>query len=968
MIQGSKPKENLTSGSATPSIRSVSATAAATVRRLARRGGDSLREWATPADNPFLLRALRTETRRHKPFLTLLGIALATFAVNYLAWYLWLLAANGARPPIDPARVPAAVGGGVFGFFAIVTAASCGFGINLAARARSAFLLRQELLKSTLDGLQQLPMAEERWLWMMSAHPTGLGLLVGLAGLPVFAMAWWVGQWTALDIIGLFIVFGILGHAAPVWKPMLWQQQDLKKRTGALDLKQWQAILADAQREAKEAGDDQTIDPLERQRRVQRAMSGATGSFDNNDDSNPGRLAGGKRTNGGNSNAGGAIVAWVMVQFFMAMMAPSLLRGGPLGAQIKAYLPHDIVVLLPGFLLTWPLLAARFLTTPLPFFGFSLPSAVLLLPIWVGFSHQNFSSLAAAVSPVETFWTPARRATRDTISSALKFGLLLCALGYGWPLLVTAGQLARAIAYAPITQTWALAAMWTLAIISGTILCGRAMEVPFKALHRDELQQPEAIKCALIAMGKKMCGAIAIYFLFAWLGGMIGIDAVWASRLAPTVAIAAAFLLADFGGAVLGANLPKRLRWPWRLLRLLWFHGLALYALFRLITSAEASRPFPFESAAFVFLSPFTTLFTLFRFDLSGPAQIWWGVSLQAVIGVGALLVAASIAIGRRPANAEVAVALPSGQNLALRLIIFLLKPFQAVLILLRGMVLGTLRFFDWIARLSNGWNEAVLQRGLRYDNPVLTAELRRRLKREYWPVQWLCVWLAAAASLLIMLLLAWELSRSAEVPAQGAAWIDFSQGGIGGVLGVSWLLAWVSPNGLGQSFDKERQNGTMIFLFLTPMTDAAILLGKLWPSLVYTGGFLLGAVPILSLCGIIAFFQGSAVTLAAGALGALVVVGALLFVSCLQLLFGVRAVKPTEGSTKAALWMLAIECPAVFLIFRTAEATPPWFLSALAFIAAVHFGLAQLCWKLALWSLRKQRYGDVTATGKMAA
>jgi hypothetical protein len=68
-----------------------------------------------------------------------------------------------------------------------------------------------------------MPIAEERWVWMMSAHPTLLSLLIGAVGLPVYALALWTQQWTLLDVVGLVLVFIAIGHVAPIWQPLMWK-------------------------------------------------------------------------------------------------------------------------------------------------------------------------------------------------------------------------------------------------------------------------------------------------------------------------------------------------------------------------------------------------------------------------------------------------------------------------------------------------------------------------------------------------------------------------------------------------------------------------------------------------------------------------------------------------------------------------------------------------------------------------
>jgi ABC-type transport system involved in cytochrome c biogenesis permease component len=175
-----------------------------TAQRALWRGGLVARQWISPHDNPFLGRALRVEARKSRPLLTLLGAAVLALVLitGVYAWWMYeeglhwndALQAGGSVPP--------SLGSNILEFVAILTAGACAYAALYATRARAAYLLRQEVVKGTLDGLQLLPLPEERWVWMLSAHPTMLSLLIGAAGLPVYALAVWTQLWSPLDLLG----------------------------------------------------------------------------------------------------------------------------------------------------------------------------------------------------------------------------------------------------------------------------------------------------------------------------------------------------------------------------------------------------------------------------------------------------------------------------------------------------------------------------------------------------------------------------------------------------------------------------------------------------------------------------------------------------------------------------------------------------------------------------------------------
>jgi hypothetical protein len=247
--------------------------------RSLRRGALAARAWSSLETNPFLERALRVEARKHHPLLAIIGVALLALSLVagiYVAWLWWpiIFWPYTPRPSTaPPVSLPTALGSNLVGFLAIVTAGASGYIAFYSTRARAAYLLRQEVVKGTLDSLQLMPIAEERWVWMMSAHPTLLSLLIGAVGLPVYALALWTQQWTLLDVVGLVLVFIAIGHVAPMWQPLMWKGAAKGKTQQKVDWKTLQESLRLARAEANSAN----LSPaqqLEAQRRAARMMSG----------------------------------------------------------------------------------------------------------------------------------------------------------------------------------------------------------------------------------------------------------------------------------------------------------------------------------------------------------------------------------------------------------------------------------------------------------------------------------------------------------------------------------------------------------------------------------------------------------------------------------------------------------------------------------------------------------------------
>jgi hypothetical protein len=471
-----------------------------------------------------------------------------------------------------------------------------------------------------------------------------------------------------------------------------------------------------------------------------------------------------------------------------------------------------------------------------------------------------------------------------------------------------------------------------------------------------------------------------LYFVFCWLGFQSGVSRAWLARLLPTTLTVAAFLLADFGTAALQTTLQGGARFAFRSFRWVWSIGLGLEALLRIFVGAIRRTPFEFEQAPHVLLSPFVTLLGLFRAELSPPvsnsAVVWWPASLgtiawwygpllQAIIGLLSLAIAAQVVFGKRPAELETPEVAERPRDLLDRVLDALLWPFKMVWNVLKSI-------FDFIARLfaaAKSWllrgNEAVIQRMEKFDNPVLTSEVRRKARRTNWSLHWLLAFVVEAV-IFMSLAMPWliiEFITWRRIPGDWGQWVVYV------TLGVAWGLAGLSVSDGGQAFDRDRANGTLVFLFLTPLTDRAIVTGKALAEFAYAVPLLLTAVPWLLIGWLAAIASSDFYVLAVCTLGILVVASTLVFAVYIQTLFAVRARKPGEGAAKALLCGVLVDGGFIALallfgryLFDTGSA---FFLAMATGLTVLHCLLAFGAWRWALASMRKQRYGDVTTSGK---
>lgn len=927
--------------------------------RLLTRVRLALRMWLLPDNNPFLQRALRQDLRHRKPLQTLCLIFITVVAVCYAGDWLWDRWQSRLSPltwNYAPGEWPAALGRNSIGFVALATAWITALGALLASRARAAPLLRQEVLKATLDQLQLIPVSVERWIWQMSAYPTLISLLIGLAGVPVYLLAILTGQWTPRDLAGLALVFVLIGHAAPTWQPVMWKQQTRRPTSWA----QWRAAMKTAQG-GKSLASMTTAEQMEVERSMQR-LALEPGEQTQGSAAAAGAWWGRRNNQGGLGTFFGFF--WMLNVLFMGI--GTLARGGPMSLMggwwksFTASLPDATTDLFPGIVLTWPLVTARVLLAPLPFFALRLPPVVLIVPLWLLSTLLSNLTLAANVSSAETFWSTRRVRRRTRGRAAVTALALLLFLGYGWQFLVVAGTLSFLIPGLTTSTAGALAACWAIAIILGTLASGIRMEKTFLLGLRHDAPLRTMCRDGARAMIQPLVIAIGFYFVCCWVGGLSGVNGMWLHRLGPTLGIAGAFLLADYGGCVAQAAASPETRANWRIGRALWFWGPVLFVAAMAMYEIYHGRVFTLDRAPLVLISPMVSLFTVMRADLWRPtAPWWWGPSLQATIGAGLLLrVAVALWRPRRPDETEEASPEAANDEAGLRQ---WPRPVRwAWRVLLRCW--SVLRFD------LGATGDRLLRLAERSDNPVLLQEMKGRLRRESWLAQSLILF--AVQTIFVGLYLRAIFQSNVTWPWMKmlADFAHDSRVALLIVLGAYWVITFLGALFLGQAFDRDRSNGTLVFLFLTPMRDPEILAGKYWPALIYSVILLLGAVPWMLVFAFAGVGAGHLTLPTIALAGFGVLLSTALFCTTLGLIFGVRARKPSEGSAKALLLGMILEGLVFVLVSLAFQISDAVFIASLVTVSAVHVLLAPVAWRIAVWSMKRQRYGDVTAIGKGAA
>ena len=610
-------------------------------------------------------------------------------------------------------------------------------------------------------------------------------------------------------------------------------------------------------------------------------------------------------------------------------------------------LPADVLQLAPGFVVTWPLLIERLLLAPLPFFSFVLPPILLYAPLWFARQIGGNLQLAALVSPSETFWTARRLRTRRICGRWIFGCALLMLLGYTWRALIDNAVLAMALRGAPSTTAWALAALWTLCLMLGAFAGGEVLDKPFKRSTENEIAPSQAWREAARLTLSYLAFAMAAYFVFCLLGKQPFFSAPFLQRFTPVGGTIFAYVVVAYGAAALQAALPETQRGACKALVLFWTLGLGLAALAHVAAGFYYKKPFTFDQAPYVVFSPFVTIVALLRADLNGGVSWALGPFVQVIIGDALLLVAALKTFGAPQAKTQVAAA-QNEDRLPL--------PLRWMMDGLTGIWGGVVAFFEGCMEIVRRADDGIVQWSKRFANPILSDELQRRLRREHWPLGWAILLLIASGFL-----------------AQGFYFVGAAIQGryVGGVALVATLLFGLTSSlRLGLCFDRDRANGTLVFVFLTPLTEKEIALGKLLANLIYTGGTFITLLPFLFVGALLELARGNGQIPLNGALLFLFALSLSAYFSGVSLLCATWARKPSQGIALAllvgllgqALFFLPF---GIFMIFSGPFSDNTFFYIAGCILFALNCITAFFSWRGVLKLLRKHRYSDDVTSGK---
>lgn len=289
-------------------------------------------------DNPFVIRESRRDRKRKQATRSYFWMALVMVCCIALAAAGIVAALNsGSRFPWWW------IGGDPFVALTIVVSGTHVMFIAGASQRTTAQMLRQEAFKNTLMHLILLPMSPFQVVLEAAIYAWMEGMRVAITLLPFYVFMAAMDKISWLDLLMLYGVFATVSFAAPITRrPMLADDvttasipQPLARRPGSTALAQ---------------------------------------------------TARGQQQNQNANSSLGMVMACLLPMFFAFFVMVGRLggRGGSRTLQsFHQYIPDSLLTLMPTSLLSWPLLIARGVITPLDWFGHRIPPIVFCLVLTV---------------------------------------------------------------------------------------------------------------------------------------------------------------------------------------------------------------------------------------------------------------------------------------------------------------------------------------------------------------------------------------------------------------------------------------------------------------------------------------------------------------------------------------------------------------------------------------------------------
>lgn len=733
-------------------------------------------EWISPTQNPFLARARRIENRglgMGRPILGALGVGL------FIAWCAW------ESRVFSDSRLSDDLGGDRLNFL-ILASLSVIFGFGIAfSRARGVSQLWVEWVRGRIGDISQLPRAPENLVWLLSAPASIWGLIFCSLSLPAIVFGLGRGFLNGRDVLGLLClaIFGCCD--LPTWNLALWQSRIEGKKAAATTSQKTFWLAPE----------------------LAKSWSGIT------------------------------TLATVASAIFL--INPVIF--GALGAAFFQDLAPEIRRFLPFPWTNWPLVTARFLTYPQPFFGWALPPILFLTPLWVLLLVRRGLRLGALLASRSDFWTLARQKLWFDATRTLRITLLIAGVGFlspgawnGWLRLWRAGG---------PTLPDETALLWALAIPTGFLAASGVWRAilendDWRAQGWAKMRGPIAKKVA-----RPLIWALAIAVLTPILCGRNPFPSFW--QIWPAIlAIGGVWFLAqgslwpifqlsnpqksqknDF--AHIAGHLRRRTisrsadfspsnnGWA-TVFHAGWCYGFVALALTFGIAPGELT------TLPWCLISPWTLWLALRDAATPTSGLFWTAIGVHGLLGWLFWNEAHAYLRALKPT--------PKAQNLATNSNLETeaawtgldWKPQKVAVAALKNVPQKSARV---PLPTPDPAQSKFLQSLAKWNNPLLVLETRRLMRDQNWTSQWL-LW--AVLTPPIALGAALYFSWGPVMILLDGATICF-----GMVAALMLITTLVAVGGLDNLYDRDRLDGSLHALFLTPLSEREILAGKIGPSLI---------------------------------------------------------------------------------------------------------------------------------------
>ena len=345
-------------------------------------------------DNPFVGRDMRRDIKKRQPFVSfcwMCGVLLLVGA--WTAGLLWSVQAAFRGTPLF-------IGGDLgTGLCVVMSGVHIWFIIG-AARKHSTRLFTEESNQNTLSSLLMLPISPFQILVQTMAYPWMAAMRMALALLPIYVFCVGIDGPTWAELLMLYLVFAMAALAVPYWK-----RPALSENVAILtNPKQVQFGLASRQTSVSQG--------------TTARSAGASGAL-------AFRLL-----------LIPVVLSWIMIWSF----------GGVSGAKetLHQYLPTSVISLLDSVIISWPMLIARLLITPLDWFGFSIIPLPFVLVLFLVSRYAQLVQASEFLSvgayrdlPLQSTYLPRKR-----LVAGLRTAQALVIAGYLWKWAVVNGGIA----------------------------------------------------------------------------------------------------------------------------------------------------------------------------------------------------------------------------------------------------------------------------------------------------------------------------------------------------------------------------------------------------------------------------------------------------------------------------------------------------------------------------------------------